>query len=362
MEKYCLIAFFIFFYSCGSSHSPHESFENFDLSEEQAYFAVVSVSPGFTSGKISVFDANGKQLESFHRAHSDLKVFCDSQGFYVIERYHRDNLTYYPVENLPNAQWQISTNQHANFPQENLQSANANSLIFINHQVIMARMGSPYAWIFDQANPKSMKRLDLSEYAVGRSLPDLIEGKYLNEKLYLLLAGYVRDIVPWQFETPELLIYSQQLERLERVSLDPILNPVSKIIKNDEYLLLAGQGDLMGDDSTGGGILKLNTQTLELESIIQGQRIWDFTLHGDDLWFLSYQGWEKINVYRLGLKTGQLEQLSEGHYGAIESFAGGIILLKSDRQKPQIEFWQNSEIDQVIAMDLIPQQIAVCRE
>jgi len=170
----------------------------FLVSVAAAYSAQIAVSanvaPDFSSGAYSVihFDSSYQNITAQNNllpTVSDITVRAYGEFFYPIERYKRDNIAKFDI-NDPSANiWQYSVGDG---------SSNVHDMIFVSNQkAYLLRYGKDMAWIVNPSTTTEdqfkIGEIDLSAYADTDGIPEMESGIMVDNRLFVLLQRLDRN-------------------------------------------------------------------------------------------------------------------------------------------------------------------------
>jgi hypothetical protein len=171
---------------CGGSEGQAQEFEP----QKPTQFAVtVTAAADFSSGAHSVIEVEPPRQARNNLAPtiSDLSTACQGRFFYRIERFSRDNVTKFDVNQPDQVIYQYSTRDPADTV-----SSNPTAMAFVNERkAYLLRYGSGKVWI---VNPSASSEADfkigelnLSVYDKGDGVPEMQDAVVVGNRLFIVM-------------------------------------------------------------------------------------------------------------------------------------------------------------------------------
>lgn len=153
-------------------------------------FAVtVTAAADFTSGAHSVINVDAPRMaqNNLVPTTSDLSLACEGPFIYRIERFMRDNVTKFDVEQPEKVIYQYSANDASDAV-----SSNPSAMVFVDEtKAYLLRYGSSKAWIVNPSAGSQTEfkigELDLSAYDEGDGSPEMQDAVIVDDRLYIVL-------------------------------------------------------------------------------------------------------------------------------------------------------------------------------
>ena len=295
------------------------------------YSAQIAVSadaaPDFSSGAYSVisFDSSYQNITAQNDllpTVSDIIVRAYGKYFYPIERYKRDNIAKFDI-NDPSANiWQYSVGDG---------SSNVHDMVFVSGQkAYLLRYGKDKIWI---VNPSAttedqfkIGEIDLSAYADADGVPEMESGIIVGNRLFVLLQRLDRDN-NWapQVSYVAVIDTDTDTEIDTGVPNDLGVKGIPLPIKNvhsikylDGRIYIQGIGRYASSYSGtpaeySGGIVVMDPDTYEVSMLVDDGNdtdhpygnIVDMTVDSQTRgYFIGYKAWGDSNLYAFNPSTG----------------------------------------------------------
>ncbi|MCP4406421.1 MAG: hypothetical protein GY807_01385, partial [Gammaproteobacteria bacterium] len=153
------------------------------------FTVTVTAAADFTSGAHSVINVDAPRMaqNNLVPTTSDLSLACEGRFIYRIERFMRDNVTKFDVEQPEKVIYQYSANDASDAV-----SSNPSAMVFVDEtKAYLLRYGSSKAWIVNPSAGSQTEfkigELDLSAYDEGDGSPEMQDAVIVDDRLYIVL-------------------------------------------------------------------------------------------------------------------------------------------------------------------------------
>ncbi|MEN8132925.1 MAG: hypothetical protein ABFS45_22660 [Pseudomonadota bacterium] len=299
-------------------------------------FAVtVTAAADFSSGAHSVINVGAPRMAQNNLAPttSDLGAACEGRFFYRIERFTRDNVTKFDVEQPDKAIYQYSTKD----PSDAV-SSNPSAMVFVDEsRAYLLRYGSSKAWIVNPSAGSQAEfkigELDLSAYDEGDGGPEMQDAVIVGDRLYIVLqrlstfqpteTAYVA--VFNTFTDIEIDTGQGKVDGLKGVALT-VRNPLAIEYLPDDGLIYvqAVGGFAFGSQPAGftGGIESIDPEDFNTRIVLDdgddlspaefGQIIDMALVSANQGYFIGTAGFQDNTLYRFDPSTGEVQSNVNG--------------------------------------------------
>lgn len=362
----------------------------------QSAAIVVTAAADFSVGAHSVISIDAPRSVSnqlLPTASSDLAVSTDGSHFYRIERFFGDNISKLECAAPEIPLWQYRTMDDVD-EAEGVTSSNPYQLVVVDeNRGYLIRYGAATVWI---VNPSATSEsefkigsLDLSHYDESDGVPEAVAAALVGDQLFIAMQRQdtVTDPLQWDPQAGYVAVIDidddNEIVTGQGGALPGIELPIRNLagiqyVASEQRLYVHATGRLFPQEFTGG-VVAIDPDDYRVELLLDdgdaddhpwGQINGLAVLSSQQAYFLGYQAWTQISLFRFNPTSGVVQSepvatLADQDLRTLALDGSGRLWVgRADLESPEVIVIDTADdsIEERLGTELNPLAIGFCSE